>query len=79
MADAISAGGPILIMLLGAWASWSFNLNAKTHAVLLHEVERLRAGETQPESEESRKVVEDLTGWKFEHLWGRKPKKFNKA
>ncbi|ESQ78565.1 MFS transporter [Asticcacaulis sp. YBE204] len=71
----VMVGGPILMMILGAWISWAFKLNARTHAVLVHEVERLRAGETEPESEESRRIVEDLTGWKFAHLWGRKPKK----
>jgi len=39
--------------------------------VLIHEVERLRAGETQAESPESKAIVENLTGWKFERLWGR--------
>ncbi|UDF03347.1 MFS transporter [Asticcacaulis sp. AND118] len=64
-------GGPILVMVLGMIISWRFGLNVKSHGVLVHEVERLRAGETQPESEESRKVVEDLTGFSFENLWGR--------
>ncbi|MDC7684960.1 MFS transporter [Asticcacaulis sp. BYS171W] len=68
-------GGPIVVMVLGMILSWSFGLNVKSHAVLVHEVERLRAGETEAESEESRKIVEGLTGWKFEHLWNRKPKK----
>ena len=63
--------GPIVVMLLGLIAAWNFHLNARTHAVLLREVERLRAGATQPESEESRKVVEDLTGWTYSTLWGR--------
>jgi oligogalacturonide transporter len=39
--------------------------------VLVHEVERLRAGETEAESAESKQIVEDLTGWKWERLWGR--------
>jgi oligogalacturonide transporter len=68
---AVLIGGPILMMVLGAIISWNFKLNAKTHAVLVHEVERLRAGETQPESEESREIVENLTGWKYSTLWGR--------
>ena len=63
--------GPIVVMLLGLIVSWSFRLNAGTHAVLIHEVERLRSGETQPESEESREIVENLTGWKYDRLWGR--------
>lgn len=67
----VMIGGPILMMGLGAWISWSFRLNARTHAVLVHEVERLRAGATTPETEESGRIVEDLTGWKYETLWGR--------
>jgi oligogalacturonide transporter len=67
----VMVGLPILVMLAGAVISWSFRLNAKTHEVLIHEVERLRAGETEPESAESKAIVEDLTGWKWERLWGR--------
>jgi oligogalacturonide transporter len=63
--------GPIVVMVLGLIAAWRFHLNADTHAVLVHEVERLRAGETHAETEANRKVVEDLTGWKFPTLWGR--------
>jgi oligogalacturonide transporter len=67
----VMVGGPLLVMLLGLIISWSFRLNARTHAILIHEVERLRAGATEAESPESRRVVEDLTGWRFERLWGR--------
>jgi len=67
----VMVAAPIAAMLLGLLAAWGFRLNARTHAVLVHEVERLRAGATQAESEESRKIVEDLTGWKFSTLWGR--------
>lgn len=67
----VMVGLPILVMLAGMIISWSFRLNARTHAVLVHEVERLRAGETEAESAESRQIVEDLTGWKWERLWGR--------
>jgi oligogalacturonide transporter len=68
---ALMVGGPIVVMLLGLVISWSFRLNARTHAVLVHEVERLRAGQTQAESEDNRRVVEALTGWRYERLWGR--------
>ncbi|MDV6331097.1 MFS transporter [Asticcacaulis sp. 201] len=64
--------GPIVVMLLGLLLSWKFRLNATTHGVLMTEVERLRSGETQPQSEESRRIVEDLTGLRFDRLWGRK-------
>ncbi|MBS1167376.1 MAG: transporter [Proteobacteria bacterium] len=67
----ILVAAPIIIMLLGAVASWKFRLNGETHAVLIREVERLRAGATRPETEESGRVVEDLTGWKYDQLWGR--------
>lgn len=65
--------GPVVIMLLGLVAAWNFRLTARTHAVLVHEVERLRAGQTEAGTPEGRRVVEDLTGWKYERLWGREP------
>lgn len=68
-------GGPILVMVLGMVISWRFGLNVTSHGVLVHEVERLRAGETEPESPENKAIVEDLTGFKYEHLWGRKAKR----
>ncbi|MBO9557932.1 MAG: MFS transporter, partial [Caulobacter sp.] len=46
----IMVGGPIVVMIAGLIVSWSFRLNARTHEVLVHEVERLRAGETEAES-----------------------------
>ncbi|HEY0957440.1 MAG TPA: MFS transporter [Roseateles sp.] len=67
----LMVGGPLLMLVLGAIASWSFRLNASTHAVLVHEVERLRNGATEAESDENRKIVEDLTGWRYDQLWGR--------
>jgi oligogalacturonide transporter len=67
----VMVGGPILVMLAGMAISWRFRLNAKTHEVLIHEVERLRAGATEAESAESKAIVEELTGWKWERLWGR--------
>ena len=67
----VMVGLPILVMLAGMAISWKFRLNARTHEVLVKEVERLRAGEAEAESEESRLIVEDLTGWKWEKLWGR--------
>lgn len=68
---AVMVGGPILMMLLGLWAAWDFRLNAQTHRVLVDEVERLRAGHTEPSSPEAQRVVEELTGWRYADLWGR--------
>lgn len=67
----LMVGGPLLMLVLGALASWTFRLNASTHAVLVHEVERLRHGATEAESDENRRIVEDLTGWRYDQLWGR--------
>lgn len=67
----LMVGGPLLMLVLGALASWRFRLNATTHAVLVNEVERLRNGATEPETAESGRIVEDLTGWRYDQLWGR--------
>lgn len=67
----LMVGGPLLCMGLGLVAAWSFRLNARTHAVLVHEVERLRAGATDAETPGNRQIVEDLTGWPYDRLWGR--------
>ena len=67
----VMVGGPLFVMIAGMLISWKFRLNAKTHEVLVHEVERLRAGATEAETPESKAIVEDLTGWKYERLWGR--------
>lgn len=63
--------GPIVVMLLGLLVALKFRLNAKTHAVLMDEIVRLRDGATEPATPESGKVVEDLTGWTYARLWGR--------
>ncbi len=63
--------GPLLAMLLGLAGAWRFRLNAASHWVLVNEVERLRAGATEAETPASRRIVEELTGWRFEDLWGR--------
>lgn len=62
--------GPIVVMLLGLVLSWRFNLNARTHGVLMAEIDRFHAGERTPSSPEAKAIVEDLTGWRYERLWG---------
>jgi oligogalacturonide transporter len=63
--------GPVIVMLLGFLVALNFKLNAKTHAVLIDEIDRLREGATSPETPESGRIVEDLTGWPYSRLWGR--------
>lgn len=62
--------GPILVMLGGLIASWRFRLNARTHDVLMAEIDRFKAGDTTPPTPEARAIVEDLSGWRYEQLWG---------
>lgn len=68
----IIVAAPVIVMLAGLALAWRFRLNAATHEVLVQEVERLREGHTTPATPESRAIVEDLTGWKYETLWGRR-------
>ena len=63
--------GPILVMGAGAILSWSFRLDQPSHKILMSEIDRLRAGATEPSTPEAKSVVESLTGWPFEKLWGR--------
>jgi oligogalacturonide transporter len=65
--------GTIGVLLFGVVVSLRFRLGPKTHAVLMHEIEHLRAGGREPTSEDSRKVVEDLSGWRYDQLWGNNP------
>jgi oligogalacturonide transporter len=63
--------GTLGLMLFGFLVSLRFKLNSETHAVLMTEIDRFKTQPgTQPPAE-NRAVVEDLTGWKYEELWGR--------
>jgi len=39
----------------------------------LREIARFKRGESAPPSEEDRQILQDLTGWPFEQLWGKNP------
>lgn len=62
--------GPIMVLVLGYWISTKFKLNTDTHKILMDEIERFKAGERKPSSPENKAIIEDLTGWKYEQLWG---------
>jgi len=62
--------GSLGVMVFGFVVSLRFKLNRDTHAVLMTEIERLKAGERAPSSAENRAIVEDLSGWRYEELWG---------
>jgi oligogalacturonide transporter len=66
----VLAVGTLTLLAIGFVISLRFHLDRDTHAVLMAEIERFK---TQPDtrpSHENRKIVEDLTGWPYERLWG---------
>jgi len=46
-------------------------LNRETHAVLMAEIGRFKSMPDPRPTPEHRAIVEDLSGWKYEHLWGK--------
>jgi oligogalacturonide transporter len=70
---AVLVAGPILLLVMGIAISFRFKLTQQTHSVLLREIARFKRGETAPPSEEDRQVLQDLTGWSFDQLWGKNP------
>ena len=63
--------GVLTVLAFGFVVSLRFRLNRETHAVLMTEIQRFKdQSGTQP-SAENRRIVEDLTGWPYERLWGR--------
>src|SRR5688572_17363278 len=67
----VMVAGALGLMLFGYFVSLRFRLDRETHAILMSEIARLRANDSTPPAAENRAVVEDLTGWRYEQLWGR--------
>ena len=70
---AVLVAGPILLLLMGIAVSFRFKLTQQTHAILLREIGRFKRGEATPPSEEDQRILQDLTGWPYEQLWGKNP------
>jgi oligogalacturonide transporter len=66
----LMAAGPILLLVMGILISLKFKLTKKTHAVLMHEIARFKQGDSTPPTPEDKGIIEDLTGWPYERLWG---------
>ncbi|HWJ79708.1 MAG TPA: MFS transporter [Niallia sp.] len=61
-------GGLLLISLI---AAFTFKLNKETHGILVDEVNRLKNNGSKAHVDpKTKKVVEMLTGYKYENLWG---------
>jgi oligogalacturonide transporter len=71
----IGAGGLILLALLVAL---TFKLNRHTHKVIIDEVQRLRNGGAKHDAtEETKKVVKELTGYDYSRVWPESPETVN--
>ena len=67
----LMAIGPILLLVMGILISMKFKLTKKTHAILMREIARFKSGESTPATAKDKRIVEDLTGWPYERLWGK--------
>ena len=68
----VAAGiiGTAGLLLIALWQALTFRLNKRTHKIFVDEVERLKAhGAKSDVQPETRSVVEDLTGYRYEELW----------
>lgn len=62
---------PIALLLLGIIFSHVCKLNVQNHEIILNEIKRLRKGGSMKDvTLETKKVVESLTGLKYENCWG---------
>ncbi|QBM76698.1 MFS transporter [Sphingomonas sp. AAP5] len=69
----VMGAGTIAMLLFGMFVSTRFRLDPRTHAILLEEIEHLRSGARTPSDPEHAAVVEDLSGWSYDRLWGNNP------
>ena len=65
--------GTIAMLIFGVLVSTRFRLTPRTHAILLDEIEHFRGGARTPTNPENARVVEDLSGWSYDRLWGNNP------
>jgi len=63
--------GTTLLLALGALVSRRFTLNEITHGILLEEVRRFQSGNPTEAPASNRAVVEELSGVRYEMLWGK--------
>ncbi|MCE3201627.1 MFS transporter [Paenibacillus sonchi] len=69
IANTLMFGASALLVLALIFA-WTFKLNKKTHGVLVKEVDRLKLNGSKSQVDpETKKIVEDLTGYKYEKIW----------
>jgi oligogalacturonide transporter len=64
--------GTVALLAFGFVVSLRFRLNRATHAVLMDEITRFKKQPHTVPTPENRAIVEDLSGWKYDDLWGRR-------
>ncbi|HWK51107.1 MAG TPA: MFS transporter, partial [Steroidobacter sp.] len=67
----VLALGTLTLLAFGWVVSLRFHLDRDTHAVLMREIQRFKEQPDPTPEPESRRIVEDLTGWQYEELWGK--------
>ena len=69
---AVMGIGTLVMLGFGMIVSLRFGLDPGTHAILMSEIEHLRQNpDANPTSVAGRQVVENLSGWSYDQLWGR--------
>jgi oligogalacturonide transporter len=63
--------GTLVVLALGFLVSLRFKLDRHTHEILMAEIRRFKAQDGTEPSPEHRRIVEDLSGWPYEKLWGK--------
>jgi oligogalacturonide transporter len=65
--------GTLAMLLFGILVSLRFKLDRRTHAALMDEIDRFKSRPDAPTSATTRAIVEDLSGWPHDKLWGCNP------
>jgi oligogalacturonide transporter len=63
--------GTLLVLAFGFVVSLRFKLDRHTHAVLMSEIRRFKEQPDTRPTPEHQLIVENLSGWPYERLWGR--------
>jgi oligogalacturonide transporter len=71
----VLGSGTLALLAFGFVVSLRFKLDRNTHAILMAEIQRFKEQPGARPSPEHRQVVEDLTGWPYERLWGASTRK----
>jgi oligogalacturonide transporter len=67
----LMTAGTLTMLAFGFVVSLRFRLDRHTHAVLMAEIQRFKLQPQTIPSAQDRAIVEDLSGWPYERLWGR--------